>query len=270
MASLVPSYLDKLARAEKHLVELKEVVDAFAATEPYTVGVSVEGKKKTTIRRLVFTADPANTTIPIVAADVIYNLRSALDHLMSSLVANKDKSSVMFPIFFQGVWEAIVPGENSQRTKERMRWASCIKTLDEPARTILKRLQPPEDMGDRTHAYPLAVVNNLSNRDRHEKLPVFVAGLEGAYFSWTEPDGEPKLGKGIPQADDYFFKDQALLQIPEDAVNVQGTGTPLVMLRVGQDTEGRDRHLRIPSFLSDVTNALRTEVVDPLIPYVQR
>jgi hypothetical protein len=270
MPAVVPSYLEKISRAEKHLVELHEAIDQYAAAKPYTVRKGIEGKKEKVVHRLVFTADPANTDIPVIAADVIYNLRSALDHLMSALVANKDRGSAMFPIFFQGVWEAIVPGENQQRVKERMRWASDIKTLrDEPV-AILKRLQPREDTGDGTQAIPIAVINSLSNRDRHEKLPIFVSGLLEVYFRWTLPDGTVQRGKGISEGSDLFFENKARLQIPEDAMDVEIEGTPLVAVRVGQDKAGRDRHLMIPTFLDELMPSIRADVIDKLVPYVVR
>jgi hypothetical protein len=90
--AVVPSYLSKLSRAEKHLVDLKEAIDAYAASKPYAASKGFEGKKQKVVHRLVFKADPANTDIPIIATDVIYNLRSGLSHLMSRLVGNKERN----------------------------------------------------------------------------------------------------------------------------------------------------------------------------------
>lgn len=272
MPSVVPSYLEKVARAEKHLVDLKEAIDAYTLSHPYSVRESIEGKKEKNLRRIVFLPEPANTEIPIIAADVVYNLRSSLDHLMACLVANKDKTSVMFPIFFQGVWEAIVPGENAQRTKERMRWASCVKTLDAEVVAILKRLQPRENLAsDGTEVMPLATINGLSNRDRHEKLPIAAAGLDNLYLRWTEPDGTTQHAKGVLNEDSGFFQNDAVLtEVPQHAVDVQVNGTPLIVVRVGEDKERRDRHLHMPGFFNDLAAALKREVIEPLIPYVQR
>jgi hypothetical protein len=152
---IVPSFIAKISRAKKHLIDLESEIGRFAAMDPYAVSEGVEGKKKRKVRRLVFTADPANTDIPIITADVIYNLRSALDHLMSSLVAPKDRGSAMFPIFFEGVWQAIVPGENEQRIKDRQRWASYIKTLPDVAVTVLKAMQPPDLGAEHPEPAPL-------------------------------------------------------------------------------------------------------------------
>jgi hypothetical protein len=76
-----------------------------------------EGKK--TVYRLHFTRSVANTEVPLIAADAIYNRRSSLDHLMGALVPKKKRDSVIFPIFFRGVWRAEKVAENAQRTKER-------------------------------------------------------------------------------------------------------------------------------------------------------
>jgi hypothetical protein len=144
VTAIVPSYVAKLSRAEKHLIELEGEIDSYTSIDPYAVSEGVEGTRQRRVRRLAFTEDPASTEIPIIAADAIYNLRSCLDHLMSSLVAPRDRRKTMFPIFFQGVWESPVPGEQRRRAKERARWASDIKTLPDDAVAILKRLQPPD------------------------------------------------------------------------------------------------------------------------------
>ena len=65
----------------------------------------VEGKNNRHVCRLEFTRDPADTDIPIVLADVVCNLRSSLDHLMSCLVPKKQVGHIYFPIYFQGVWD---------------------------------------------------------------------------------------------------------------------------------------------------------------------
>src|SRR5215212_2557483 len=128
---IVPSYIAKVARAKKHLIDLQAAIDLFAGDHPYTARERIEGKKQRKVWRLTFTGDPANTDIPVIAADAIYNLRSSLDHLMSSLVPSNQRSSAMFPVYFEGVWEPSPPGENKQRCKERACWASDTKSLAE-------------------------------------------------------------------------------------------------------------------------------------------
>jgi hypothetical protein len=261
MPAIVPSYIDKASRAEKHLIDLKAAIDAYSATHPYTVSERIEGKKKPAkVRRLEFTADPANTEIPVIAADAVINLRAALDHLMNALVANKDRGTAMFLIYFQGVWEAIVPGENQERIKQRERWASDIKTLSDAPIAILKRLQPPDDAeGDRANM--LHVINGLANRDRHERLPVIAAGLREIRLTWNLPGrGEER---GFAAQPDVVYKDKARLRgIPEDAVDVKIEGTRAVAIRVGSG----EKYIELPDHLDHIARGIKDGIIPELVP----
>ena len=266
--SVVPSYLAKVTRAKKHLIELQEAVEAFGAPHPYTVSERVEGKKKPrTVRRLAFTADPANTDIPIIAADVIYNLRSGLDHLMSALVASNDRNSAMFPIYFRGVWEGVIPGENEQRIKERGRWASDTKTVKADALAVLKSLQPPDGGGDETESSILSIINRLSNRDRHEKLPVVASGLKAPIRTqFREADRTIRQAIADPNPE-AFLKDHAeITNWPETAMDVQIEGTPVVGIHLGRE----DRYITIPEKLVVAARYADEIVIPRLMPYVRR
>lgn len=232
--AIVPSYIAKVSRAKEHLIDLQKAVDSYALTNPYTVSERIEGKKKPKLRRrLAFTADPANTDIPIIAADAIYNLRSSLDHLMGTLVPKSRRRNVMFPVFFQGVWEGALPGDDKERIKARERWKSYVKGLAPEAIAFLKKAQPP-DGADETHANLLKTLNEWSNRDRHEKLPIVVPGLRGMMVRFKNPDGTEGSGIGVPQADDAIFKDHTEIRaIPDDAVDVEIAGVPLIAISVG-------------------------------------
>lgn len=267
MPAIVPSYVAKIARAKKHLVDLDKAVEDFAATEPYTVRTRIEGKKQRKIRRVVFTADPANTDIPIIAADVIYNLRSSLDHLMSALVAKRDRNSAMFPIFFQGVWEAIVPGENQQRTKERMRWASDVKSLSDEAVTVLKRMQPADTDPQDPEAPVLTLLSRLSNRDRHEKLPVVMGGMGDLRVEFIDSNGVRQTGSADPDPRHVLIDETEITDIPDDAVDVKVKGTPLVGISVG--AKQTQRYVEIPSRLAVMAEVIETEVFPALMPYVR-
>lgn len=263
MNAIVPSYLSKVTRAKKHLVELDEAIKAFAAPEPYGVLERMEGKKKPRlVRRVTLTADPANTDIPIIAADVIYNLRSALDHLMASLVANSDKRRAMFPIYFAGVWEAPLPGENEQRLKERSRWARDTKTIKSDAVAILKSLQPPDTGGEETETAILDLINRLSNRDRHEKLPVIAAGLEDLRVRYREPTGRVREGFADPELG-TVFEDKATISCPDDAMNVEIAGKPVVAIRASHN----ERYVALPTKLDLAASFIETRVIAPLLPY---
>jgi hypothetical protein len=266
MTAIVPSYLAKVARAKEHLIDLEQAIERYVGERPYLVSVCVKGKKKPrAVRCLAFTVAPANTDIPIIAADVIYNLRSALDHLMSALVAKKDRSSCMFPIYFDGVWEAIVPGENQQRVKERTRWASDIKTLSDDAIAVLKMLQPPNRGWQDTDNGLLLLVNHLSNRDRHEKLPVIAPGLLEMTVRFKLPDGSSRTRTAeIPPGS--VLKDKTeIAGIPDDAVDVEIEGVPLVAIDIAHE----DRYVPLAAKLDGAARLIAERVIPSLTSYVR-
>lgn len=273
MTVIVPSYIAKVSRAKKHLVELEEAIERFADSEPYAVRQGVEGKKNTKVWRLTFTRSPADTDIPIIAADVIYNLRSSLDHLMSALVAKKNRNSAIFPVHFQGVWEPPKPGDDQQRLKLRARWRSDTATMRPEAVAFLKGAQPPDDDGqDVEEANLLRVLNRWSNRDRHEKLPVIAPGLSIMLARITKGDGTQQLGLAKtpgwqPLRDAQpFFKDNArLAEVPEDAVKVEIKGAPSIAIGVG----GPERYLGIPEHLHLTAKLIEQTIIPGLVPYVR-
>jgi hypothetical protein len=262
-AGIVPSHIAKITRAKKHLSDLNEAVYEYGNTHPYTVRKGIEGKKQHTVYRLALKSSPANTDIPVLAADAIYNLRSSLDHLMSAMVAPKDRGSAMFPIFFEGVWEPALAGENEQRIKERRRWASCVKTLPHDAVAVLKSLQPQDDGGNDATTHVLQMVNRFSNRDRHEKLPVVGAGIKDLHVQVTMPDGRTVTVEAV-HAYDALQDDAKLNGIPEDAVDVQIAGTPLVALQGRHES----RYIEIPFRLIYAANFIEHNVFRRLTPFI--
>lgn len=74
----------KIERARDHLRDLQDQVSAFLASKPY----EVRAKRDPSTRRLIYfvaRASATPTTLPVLAGDVLQNLRSALDHLAYSL-----------------------------------------------------------------------------------------------------------------------------------------------------------------------------------------
>ncbi len=164
MVAIVPSYLTKLRTAKEDLVRLEEEIERYVTHDPYRVVEQAEGRRKPKVRRLQITSGPANTDIPRIAGDILYNLRSGLDHLMAALVPKKRRGSAHFPIFFQGVCEDASGRENEQRAKERGRWRSDTQALPKPALAILRSLQPldgsaqPQDETRRSGSSPTPTI----------------------------------------------------------------------------------------------------------------
>ncbi len=259
------SYVAKLARAKKHLVDLDEAVEGFVDSHPYAVSQRVEGKKQRRRWRVEFTASPADTDIPVIAADVVNNLRFSLDHLMCALVPQKERGKVIFPIFFQGVWDAIVPGENQERIKERTRWASVVKSLPDDAVTILKRCQAPLPAPNSPQVSRLRQINGWSNRDRHERLPILTTGIKDIKVTVTREDGGIETADINPKGGGDSFPDGAELPIPDYAVDVQITGVALVAIRGSDDKT----YSSIPQRLVIIADRIEKEIFPALAPFVR-
>ncbi len=272
MVAIVPSYLKKLTKAKEDLVLLEEEIERYVMRDPYRVVESAEGKRQPKVRRLQITSDPANTEIPTIAAGIIYSLRSGLDHVMSALVPKQQRGSVQFPIYFEGVWEDGPEDEDGQRKKERGRWRSDTKTLDEPVLAVLRALQPldgDEQPEDETPV--LKTINQLANADDHTKPPVAALGLSDCMVRWELPDGRVQHGTGHGQRDargrlDTFIQNGSKLKnIPFQATNVDVAGVPVVAIHIAS----QGRYAPIPQLLAHAAGLIEKRVITPLLPFVR-
>jgi hypothetical protein len=262
--SLVPSFLAKVSRAKKHLADLEAAVEQYRAGHPYGAVECVENKKK--VWRLRFSASPENTQIPIIAADLTYNLRSSLDHLAAALVPASHASHVAFPIFWPDVWGSPVPGENEQLAKDRSRWNTYTRRMRPEAVAILRKLQPDQDVTFRVHH--LLAINRLSNTDRHTKFPVFAVGLKNPVGKVDGKLGKLNIPGGVPEGyhDSFLEADSEIgfPQLKEPPAHVEVEGIPIVIIRFTEE----QGNVEIPDTFTNAINFIETEVVAPLIPYL--
>lgn len=219
-------------RAEEHLADLQEAVDTYVNSHPYRVSEGMEGKRNARlVRRLKFTSQP-DDRITLMAADAIYNIRSGLDHLASALVPSNKRTSVMFPVFFQGVWEPNVEGENPQRVKDRERWISYTRNMAPEAVEILKVNQPDDSAGDDDNLHGLAFLNRLSNTDRHTKLPIVGSRFRNVIIKCTL-DGIVHAGTADLGHKEAFDDDEEI-PVPPEATDVEALATAVVTIRIGK------------------------------------
>jgi len=147
----------KLARAKKHLNELQRKVDAFVNRKPYTLFRHDDPEHGRYIYRGKIVRMPPETWGPIIG-DAVHNMRSAIDCLAWAL-CTKPSRVTAFPIFTSPPKE-----ERSKR-----RFDDMIRHIPPDAQEIIKELQP-YNYGDLAKLYPLAVLQWLSNTDKHQVL----------------------------------------------------------------------------------------------------
>jgi hypothetical protein len=276
MADIIPSYLAKLTRAEKHLIDLKDAIDEYgganAASHPYALRKRVEGHDKREVHRLHFTRSPTNTEIPLIAADAIYNMRSSLEHLIAALAPASSRDKLTFPIFWRGVWDPDIEGEDMRRRKARHVWRAIDKALAPEAVAVLKLLQPPDDAGPGEEDHDLRILNRLSNTDRHSKLPVAAGGVLTLNTTWRLNDGSEKLGLAAADPGHVVEDGAEIKDVPPGAVYVECHGTAVVVIRVrDKDVASRQKSINfmLPGGLEAIRGFIAGEVVPRLFPYVR-
>jgi len=91
----------KLERAKRQKQEFDDVLRSFFSTTPY----KFTGKLDFESNKIIYTMDevqPVPSEVPLIAGDIIHNLRSALDHLAYQLFRKKhpdrEGKHVQFPI----------------------------------------------------------------------------------------------------------------------------------------------------------------------------
>ncbi len=204
--------------------------------------------------------------VPLISGDFIYNVRSALDHLAAALNPPSRKRSVYFPIFWKGVWEPHVEGEDQGKANDRRKWTSSTRTMASQAVEILKRLQPDYDdnvghSSERVVHY-LDGINMLSNYDKHFVFPAVVAGIGQLRITYALGGVAMEI---IDGRDWGMFKEGTPVpQIPTEATNVEMDAKARVVIRVTHP-EGE---VNIPDFFEHVLKMMRDRVAIPLSPYL--
>jgi len=253
-----PSFDLKLDRAEQHLVELEHIIAAYTAAHPY--GIFRRTDAGVVTHRFEFTRQPGDE-VGVLVGEIIYNVRSALDHVRGALVPKKRERDGYFPIYFPGVWEPSVDGESEQRKKARQRWEIDTRDIHPDAVAVLQRLQDYATDDDQASDPPaLTAINRIAIKDRHTRLPVIAAALLNPSGGFRHHGTFHELR---PLASDEGLRDGTDLPIPEDAVDVSIAGTPSVMVRVSADEIG----VRVPDALRDVLLPGSRQAVEMLRPF---
>lgn len=252
----------KVNRAERHLGELTSLISAYVATHPYEVRPTSEATADERVFSLRFVDRPP-PELAMALGDFVHNLRSALDHVACSLVAPVDRGQMSFPIMFQGVWNPAPAGETKSRRERRKRWKWCEERIPAPASMVLRRMQPPDNEGTPEEMdWGLRVIQFLDNLDKHRACPIVATGLVGVLGEMRSVNGNwyparVALGPNESVA-------EGPVTMPEDAVDLRLTGTPVVVV----DTGRPDGRLLLPGPFPFFLRQVRHEL-DVLRPFVR-
>ena len=173
MISGLDSASVKIARAAEHVDAIRRVINSLASTaNTYEIIKDADGKEK--IRFLI----QPPTQIAVLSGEVVYQLRSALDHLAFDLV-KRNQSGITLPANWDArcdfpLWLRIPDDQiNSGHTIPPLPYSCFTKSLPGISKTAFAFIESvqPYRSGAGTHNV-LRLIANLSNIDRHRYLNV--------------------------------------------------------------------------------------------------
>jgi hypothetical protein len=223
------SYILKIHRAQEHLDVLNQIAEWWFQTHPYRVGENLDAKSG--LKEIaVFADDQPPARLALVAGDVIQNLRSSLDHLVGE-IARFASGGYLMPKVEQALQFPITTSKGKFRAERRRGRLGCVPPRVQAA---IHRLQPYRSR-DAMERHPLFVLQELSNIDKHRRLPLLLSVISSISYDKihvVSPSHFEVLGGGL-------FVDKAVLvrmnpdaQVEMDlgAIGVEiafGDGTPL-------------------------------------------
>ena len=166
----------KIQRATFQANQLESKIAHFIDREPFTIRVDKEDVADGHVGRLVAIKNLAlgepDTSLVLLAGEILYQLRSSLDHLVHQLVilsgnANKLKNSRrhQFPIF-------------ERKADYDKRADGMIDGVSKNIASLVEQQQPyvQRPKGPRNDA--LWILQDLNNTDKHRLIPVTVIGID--------------------------------------------------------------------------------------------
>jgi hypothetical protein len=241
-----------------------------------------------TPRRINFSEQRCEHPDPMLAVimgDVLFNFRSALDHLAVALAPRKRRYAASFPIELVDPWEeAGTDVDSSDVPERRRRFESTVSGMPREAVAVIKSLQPYNLPPDEAHHHFLYVLSSLENADKHRQLILLSNGVRDVTLVGSigaQLEVQP-MGPGIVE-DGAILLDMErrarvsfsssigrwttdLEALPTDAeMNVQISGTATVAIKVVRDRT-HDDIFEVPQVLYDMLKGIERRILPSLEP----
>ena len=249
----------KLIRAEEHLHSLKREIALFREIQPYEV-VEDRDSDETAVWITIRARHWPQAQWSIIMGDFIHNLRSALDILANQLVRLADN-------------EPITTGASSDKTQfpilnKRPKLKGGIEGraeirggVSEDAAAIVDAVQPYT--WDNPTMHPLAIIREMSNKDKHRGPNVMLSFLPGVESSFDTGDLEALLRQfhPVPVVTEKTFPIPYRGRVTKD-VKMNLHFSPLVL--ASEPWEGEDADGDAIAFASYLFKFVCQKVVAPI------
>jgi hypothetical protein len=197
MASGLKSAKIKLVRAEKQLHAIQKCLTAYARTKPHKIVKKPKGKKKLNVPK------PPPVEISLLAGEMIYQMRSALDHLVFDVIKRNPNVATIDPEWQEHcefpIWtKPLKPGQKTPLLKAK--FSRSLPGIPNAPFAFIEGVQPYYGVGEVNNA--LRFLGHLSNIDKHRRLNLtcprvrqhesvrYPSGLSGRGYSTLDRGAE--------------------------------------------------------------------------------
>jgi hypothetical protein len=243
----------KLVRADEHLKALNGEVADFLAIRPDEVVTQQDVPRGYRSAKIVYRHAPPDRLLMLIG-DVLYNLRSALDHLAWSLAGAHADRRTAFPIF---------PEASGFLNRGREK----LHDMPTAAQTIIESLQPYKGRHGSPEDAPLWLLQRLHIEDKHHPLNLVAAGVDIHLHVHTsaKPPAYGLTGRTgyLPLKDGTQIY---CIPLPADRSYMQDHSHPI--FDVALDPQGPGRGVSLREGLRDMRAAVAEAIrlLEPLIP----
>jgi hypothetical protein len=245
---MLDSWWLKVKRAQKHMVEIRREVGAYAATKPYEfVRVPRPYRKPYSnlniIHEVRITSQP-NPTLAVMLGDFVHNLRSALDHVVVASVPKTHRNTASFPIAHADPFAKRANGEFGVKDNDaREKFETAIRGLTPEAQAVVIRNQPYR-LGVDAYRSSIGIISRLENADKHRSLLLVGGGVHNVTADVSYKNGVmlPLPTAWFDQQSGEFGKDgsevgyRLLDTLPPDfnaaEVEMKFSGTPFILINI--------------------------------------
>jgi hypothetical protein len=259
----------KLERADRHLAEFKREFERLRDTRiSYEVTTDIHHfQAGDMLEAHAVVPEVYRDDIAAIVGDVVFNTRSALDHLCVALSGNERSE---YPIYEEDIWAPWdLPGVKDPNTQRRKDFNGYTRGMPAAAVEFIKTHQPFAFEGLLpARLRHLAILNRLSNADKHRRLVAFDDGICQVEVMCTFD------GVKVPNA--FVPGDMALsgavigvFPVPPPGVDVQIRATGGLHLTLMEPNPPQFRY-ETPDSLVNLVQYVRKTIVEPLdgfIPY---
>jgi hypothetical protein len=201
--------------------------------------------------------------LAVVLGDLLYDVRSALDHVAVALVPSRRKYRTSFPILTIDP-QTSHPGREKASAAAGEVWRHCTTGMNQQAVEVLRSVQPYTasppahlqhiPLGPDDHA--LALLSAFQNADKHRQLITVADALDLQSLSIRDKttgqvlaDDNALRGDGRMQT--HIPKNGALIRAGKTRVSVQASGATFITVRTGNAASA---HRRLPDFPQELIN----------------